>query len=209
MKCMFCGCEESKVIESRETNENSIRRRRECVNCGKRFTTYESVNVLPLMVVKRDGKKEIYSREKMNITTKKYFVNEMYEKHIIKNNELTLEEAYDILNTAIGGDPDTGVPSVLDEFKDRNIYNLKFLTTGGYSNCGYLYNYTDDPEDPEYIEPTERINLGTYKILQSLAEERGDAIALVEYRQIFDSKDQLLKEIDATEPSFYAAAFYP
>lgn len=64
MKCPYCGHEESKVNDSRPS-EDRIRRRRECLNCGKRFTTYEMVETAPLMVVKRDGSREMFSREKL------------------------------------------------------------------------------------------------------------------------------------------------
>ena len=67
MKCPFCGCEESKVIDSRPTDENErIRRRRECLNCGKRFTTHEVIETVPIMVVKRDRTRELFSREKLS-----------------------------------------------------------------------------------------------------------------------------------------------
>ncbi len=66
MRCQFCNCTESKVIDSRPTEENnSIRRRRECVCCGRRFTTYEKIELLPLMVVKRDGRREAFAPEKI------------------------------------------------------------------------------------------------------------------------------------------------
>ncbi|MGN1259214.1 MAG: transcriptional regulator NrdR [Christensenellales bacterium] len=59
MRCIYCGCENSKVIDSRALDEtNSIRRRRECENCGKRFTTYESVETTPVLVVKRNGERQ-------------------------------------------------------------------------------------------------------------------------------------------------------
>lgn len=66
MKCPYCGFRESKVIDSRPTVENArIRRRRECLKCGKRFTTYEMVENLPVMVVKRDGSREFFDRQKL------------------------------------------------------------------------------------------------------------------------------------------------
>lgn len=66
MKCPYCGCEESKVVDSRPTDEGErIRRRRECFNCSKRFTTYEIVETTPVMVVKRDNSREPYNREKL------------------------------------------------------------------------------------------------------------------------------------------------
>ncbi len=66
MRCPYCGCAESKVVDSRPTDEGErIRRRRECFNCSKRFTTYEIVETTPLMVVKRDNSREPFSREKL------------------------------------------------------------------------------------------------------------------------------------------------
>ena len=66
MKCPYCGFNESKVIDSRPADENnSIRRRRECLSCGRRFTTYETVESLPVMVVKKDGSRQTFDRGKV------------------------------------------------------------------------------------------------------------------------------------------------
>ena len=66
MKCPECGCEESKVIDSRPTDENErIRRRRECVQCGKRFTTYEVIEDVPIIVIKKDKSREVFDRTKV------------------------------------------------------------------------------------------------------------------------------------------------
>lgn len=66
MKCPFCACEESKVIDSRPTDEGErIRRRRECINCGKRFTTYEVIESVPVIVVKKDRSREVFDRNKL------------------------------------------------------------------------------------------------------------------------------------------------
>ena len=65
MKCPYCHHDEIKVTDSRSTDDNNIRRRRECMNCGKRFTTYEVIEDLPIMVVKRDQKKELFDRSKL------------------------------------------------------------------------------------------------------------------------------------------------
>ncbi|MDP2924324.1 MAG: transcriptional regulator NrdR [Candidatus Omnitrophota bacterium] len=66
MKCPFCSHNEDKVIDSRETSDaTAVRRRRECLECGKRFTTYEYVEKTPLMVIKKDGRREPFSREKI------------------------------------------------------------------------------------------------------------------------------------------------
>ena len=66
MKCPFCGDQESKVVDSRRSEDGqSIRRRRECLNCQRRFTTYEIVESLPIIVVKRDGTRQNFDRNKI------------------------------------------------------------------------------------------------------------------------------------------------
>jgi transcriptional repressor NrdR len=66
MKCPFCAFAEDKVVDSRESKEaESIRRRRECLKCGKRFTTYERIDEIPYMVVKKDGRREKFDRQKV------------------------------------------------------------------------------------------------------------------------------------------------
>ena len=66
MKCPFCGDQESKVVDSRHSEDGaSIRRRRECLSCQRRFTTYEVVESLPIIVVKRDGSRQAFDRNKI------------------------------------------------------------------------------------------------------------------------------------------------
>src|SRR6266508_1084552 len=66
MKCPFCGFEQDKVVDSRESKEGeSMRRRRECLRCEKRFTTYERLDDIPSMVVKKDGRRETFDRQKV------------------------------------------------------------------------------------------------------------------------------------------------
>ena len=66
MKCPYCGFDESKVIDSRPVEENSsIRRRRECLKCNKRFTTYEIIESLPIIVIKKDKSRETFNRDKL------------------------------------------------------------------------------------------------------------------------------------------------
>ena len=68
MKCVYCGHMESKVVDSRPTDEgSSIRRRRECLACKKRFTTYEKIDSLPLLVVKKDGERVPFNSDKIKI----------------------------------------------------------------------------------------------------------------------------------------------
>ncbi len=72
MKCRYCASTESKVIDSRPTEDGSaIRRRRECINCGKRFTTYEKIEEIPIMVVKRDGRREPFDSDKIRFGIRK------------------------------------------------------------------------------------------------------------------------------------------
>lgn len=66
MKCLYCDCTESKVIDSRSADDDrTIRRRRECIGCGRRFTTYETIEVAPVMVVKSNGTRQAYNAEKV------------------------------------------------------------------------------------------------------------------------------------------------
>ena len=66
MKCPYCGYDESKVIDSRPTDEGErIRRRRECLKCGKRFTTYEVIETVPIIVIKKDKSRESFDRNKL------------------------------------------------------------------------------------------------------------------------------------------------
>ena len=66
MKCLYCSCTESKVIDSRAADDDrAIRRRRECIGCGRRFTTYETIEVTPVLVVKNNGTRESFNEEKI------------------------------------------------------------------------------------------------------------------------------------------------
>ena len=65
MKCIYCNCTESRVVDSRPTEDGAIRRRRECVGCGRRFTTYEKIETLPLLVIKKDRRREPFDAEKI------------------------------------------------------------------------------------------------------------------------------------------------
>lgn len=66
MRCLYCGHLESKVVDSRSAEDGTaIRRRRECLSCGKRFTTYEKIESVPIIVIKRDGSRQTFDREKL------------------------------------------------------------------------------------------------------------------------------------------------
>ncbi|MFN2384604.1 MAG: transcriptional regulator NrdR [Gemmatimonadota bacterium] len=66
MRCPFCGTEDDRVVDTRSSKEGrAVRRRRECLACGRRYTTYEAVELLPRQVVKRDGRRQTYDRQKL------------------------------------------------------------------------------------------------------------------------------------------------
>ncbi len=105
MKCPFCGFEESKVIDSRPTDEGErIRRRRECLQCGKRFTTYEVIETVPVVVIKKDKSRETFDRNKL--------LNGLLracEKRPVSLD--TLEEIVDDIETKLQNSLDREIPS--------------------------------------------------------------------------------------------------
>ena len=107
MKCPYCGYSESKVIDSRPTDEGErIRRRRECLNCAKRFTTYEVIETVPVVVVKKDKSREAFDRDKL--------LNGLLracEKRPVPLE--TLERIVDEIETLLQNSLDREVPSTL------------------------------------------------------------------------------------------------
>jgi len=67
MKCPYCASEDTKVIDKRSSDDKTFRRRRECEKCNKRFTTYERIEIVPLTIIKRDGRREDFDRNKIRI----------------------------------------------------------------------------------------------------------------------------------------------
>ncbi len=109
MKCPYCGFEESKVIDSRPADEGErIRRRRECLHCAKRFTTYEVIETVPIIVVKKDKSREAFDREKLlrgilRACEKRPVSLEEIEK-LVEDIEIRLQSSFDreIPSTIIG-----------------------------------------------------------------------------------------------------------
>ncbi|MBU6447241.1 transcriptional regulator NrdR [Patescibacteria group bacterium] len=100
MRCLNCNHEETKVIDSRVAGDGvAIRRRRECTSCGFRFSTYEEVEILDLTVVKRDGTKELYSRDKLERGVRKAFeklsISEENFKKLISQIEQEIQKQAD------------------------------------------------------------------------------------------------------------------
>jgi transcriptional repressor NrdR len=109
MKCPYCSSEEDKVLDSRPAQYgNAIRRRRECLKCGRRFTTYEYVERMPLMVIKRDGRHEPYDRQKVVngivLACRKRPVGRQEIERVVEAVEARLEEQgkLEVSSTEIG-----------------------------------------------------------------------------------------------------------
>jgi len=84
MKCPFCGDIENKVIDSRLSKDaNVIRRRRECLMCNRRFTTYEHIEEIPIMIVKKDGRREVFKREKVRLGMQRACEKRNISMHVI------------------------------------------------------------------------------------------------------------------------------
>ena len=118
MKCPYCGKENTRVIDSRPTDDSSIRRRRQCDECGKRFTTYEKVETLPLIVVKKDNNREPYDREKIVADIEGQIFN-MEEKEIPTTTigSIVMDKLKDLDEVAY-----VRFASVYREFKDVNTF---------------------------------------------------------------------------------------
>ena len=117
MKCPFCAKENTKVIDSRPTDDSSIRRRRQCDECGKRFTTYEKVETMPLIVIKKDNNREPYNREKLV----RGIISSCQKRPvpISKINALVDEVETAIFNTGVNEIPTARIGElVMDKLKD-------------------------------------------------------------------------------------------
>jgi len=131
MKCPFCGVEDSKVVDSRSIKEGTfIRRRRECCNCTRRFTTYEYIESTPLMVVKNDGRREPYNREKLKMGLITACKKRPVKMDAIDNLIHNVEKAIDKLNL-------NEVPSKL--LGEEVIRQLKDLDPVAYVRFASVY----------------------------------------------------------------------
>ncbi len=109
MKCPFCDSEESRVVDKRETPDSkSTRRRRECLSCGKRFTTYERVESADIVVMKKDGKREMFDRNKLKLGVmkaceKRPVSQERIERMIDQvENDLRKRDSIEVKSSVIG-----------------------------------------------------------------------------------------------------------
>lgn len=136
MKCPFCSYEESKVIDSRPTDEGErIRRRRECLKCGKRFTTYEMIESLPIIVIKKDSSREPFNREKL--------LNGMIRACEKRQVSLeTLENAIDDIEQTIQNSMDREVSS--DKIGELVMEKLKGIDEVAYVRFASVYRQFKD-----------------------------------------------------------------
>jgi transcriptional repressor NrdR len=119
MKCPFCAHMEDKVVDSRESKEGEvIRRRRECLGCGKRFTSYERIDQIPHMVVKKDGRRERFDRDKVMAGLRR-----ACEKRPVPTK--TLEAIVDRVEAMVQESPDREVPTgQIGEFLMESLRDL-------------------------------------------------------------------------------------
>ncbi len=136
MKCPFCSYEESKVIDSRPTDEGErIRRRRECLKCQKRFTTYEIIESLPVVVIKKDKSREVFNRDKL--------INGMLkacEKRPVSVNNI--ERAVDDIEAVLQNSLDREVTS--EHIGELVMEKLKTLDEVAYVRFASVYRQFKD-----------------------------------------------------------------
>jgi transcriptional repressor NrdR len=139
MKCPYCGEIENKVIDSRLSKDASvIRRRRECIVCNRRFTTYEHIEEIPIMIIKKDGRREVFSREKVRAGLKK-----ACEKRDISVN--VIEEAIDNLERDLRETGEKEIPaSVVGE---KIMTMLHGLDDVAYVRFASVYREFKDVND--------------------------------------------------------------
>lgn len=136
MKCPFCGYEESKVIDSRPTDEGErIRRRRECINCAKRFTTYEIIESVPILVVKKDKSREAFDREKLM----RGMVRACEKRHVSMD---TIENAVSEIEVSLQNSLDREVSSV--KIGELVMEKLKEIDEVAYVRFASVYKHFKD-----------------------------------------------------------------
>jgi len=139
MKCPFCGNLDSRVIDSRLTEDNeSIRRRRECEKCTKRFTTYERLETQPIMVIKKDGTRQPYDRNKI--------LGGLIRACIKRDIGIkTLEKIADDIELEIRNSTSFEIATV--EIGDLVLHRLKNLDKVAYIRFASVYRHFDDIEE--------------------------------------------------------------
>ncbi len=149
MRCPKCGYEESKVIDSRPSeNREAIRRRRECLRCGSRFTTYERREEMPLMVLKRDGAKETFDRQKVMNGLLRATVKRDIPIHV-------LETLLDSIETELR---DNGITEVTSE-EIGNMVLKRLLDIDKVAYVRFASVYRDFKDVEEFSDELRRLAL--------------------------------------------------
>lgn len=139
MKCPFCDSTETKVVDSRDTDSrDAVRRRRECLECQRRFTTYERVEEVPLTVIKRAGEREVFSRPKLL----QGLLRACEKRPILTD---TLEDLVDEIEAELRNEFKTEVPSA--EIGERTLSKLKDLDKVAYVRFASVYRKFEDVEE--------------------------------------------------------------
>ncbi len=133
MKCPICNCQDSRVLDSRPTNEGaSIKRRRECPNCGKRFTTYEVIDTVPIAVVKRDGRKEFFDKHKLILG-----IERACQKRPVNPEEIAVSIESELQNSIVGEISSKDIGEMV-------LSRLKELDTVSYIRFASVYREFQD-----------------------------------------------------------------
>lgn len=136
VKCPFCGYEESKVIDSRPTDEGErIRRRRECIKCAKRFTTYEIIESVPILVIKKDKSREVFDRNKLMSG----LVRACEKRQVTIE---TLEKAVDEIEASLQNSLDREVTSI--HIGELAMEKLKDIDEVAYVRFASVYRHFKD-----------------------------------------------------------------
>jgi transcriptional repressor NrdR len=139
MRCPKCGGQEDKVIDSRASKEGStIRRRRECLGCGSRFTTYEQIERAELFVVKRDGRREAFSKEKLISSVKR-----ACQKRPVSEQEIA--DAVERIHDDIAKNYDREVPGA--DIGERVMRELRGLDPVAYVRFASIYRNFEEAHD--------------------------------------------------------------
>jgi transcriptional repressor NrdR len=139
MKCPFCGEIDNKVIDSRLSKDsNVIRRRRECLECSRRFTTYEHIEEIPIMIIKKDGRREVFSRDKIRSGIKK-----ACEKRNISMN--VIEEFIDDIERDLRETGEKEIPSA--DLGEQIMIKLHEMDDVAYVRFASVYREFKDVND--------------------------------------------------------------
>ncbi len=158
MRCPKCGCREDKVIDSRASREgSSIRRRRECLGCAHRFTTYEEVETRPLVVIKRDGRREPFMKDKLRSG-----ISRACDKRPLS--PAVVEEVVERISAELHGEFDGEVPGTV--IGERVMAELRVLDPVAYVRFASVYRRFEEATD--FLQAVKKLEMpydtATYRL---------------------------------------------